>query len=205
MAAQVQVYNHAKNIPEPVLEAFRRKEGAANIMYPFVLKARQFPPENQEQLWIAYFDPLGQVTFVLSCTTRSLGTYPIFIFTTNSPAECQTADITTPLRLLANQLAESIAHNARVFAVFSCEPVTREFCRIWEERSGISQIQEEYYNAIFTFCTSATLTPSSNLRILPEDRNLAIELRPADESDLPFVARLCEEFSRTSVSDVTNP
>ena len=207
MAAHTQAYKHAKDIPEVVWSAFKRNEGAANIMLPFALNALEFPPENEGQLWIAYFDATGQVTFVLSCTSRSLGDYPIFIFTTLGPAERQVADITGPLdsvaRALARALDESRTDRARVFSVFACEAVTREFCKIWSMLSGI-KIEREYYHATFTFCTSATLTPSSNLRTLPEDRNLAISLGPAESSHLALVARLCEEFSKTSVSNVKN-
>jgi len=200
--AQTRIFTHASAIPDAVWDAFRRNEGAANIMYPFALKAQEFPQETEGQLWIAYFDQTEQVTFVLSCTTRSLGDYPIFIYTTNGPAERQPVDITGPLESLARALKGSV-DKARVFAVFACEAITRKFCEIWMGMSGIS-IKGEYYDATFTFCTNATLTPSSNLRILPEERNLAISLGPAETSHLGLVARLCEEFSRTSVSHVNN-
>ena len=204
MSAQTQVYTHASDIPEAIWNAFKRNEGAANILYPFASKAREFPRENEGQLWIAYFDQTEQVTFVLSCTTRSLGDYPIFIYTAHGPTERQIADIAGPLESLARELEGSLADKARVFAVFACEAVTREFCKIWSTLSGIN-IEGEYYDATFTFCTNATLTPSSNLRTLPEDRNLAISLGPAESSHLALAARLCEEFSKTSVSNVNNP
>ncbi|KAL4070646.1 hypothetical protein J3A83DRAFT_3239360 [Scleroderma citrinum] len=196
MIAQTQTYTHADDLPAPVWDAFRHNEAAANVVYPFALKARESPRGSQEQLWIAYFDSTDQVTFVLSCTTRSLGDYPVFIYTTNGPAERQPADITEPLESLATALRRSV-NPARVFAVFACEAVTREFARIWEVLSEI-KVEGPYYDATFTFCTKTTLTPSMNLRPLPEDRNLTIWLGQAEDSHLAWVANLCQQFAATS-------
>lgn len=196
MASRVESYTHASDINDAVIDAFKSNEGAANTIYPFILKARDFPRDGS-QLWIAHFEDNGQVTFVLSCTRGVLGDYPVFIFTTKPPTERK--DITQPLGQLAQALRASVAPE-RVFAVFSCEAVTCEFARIWTELTGID-VEREYYRATFSYCTAATFTPSSQLRPLPENRDLAIWLGPANESHTAKVAELCHKFAATSVSN----
>ncbi|KAI6047919.1 hypothetical protein EDC04DRAFT_2886712 [Pisolithus marmoratus] len=171
MSSRVETYTHASDIDDAVIAAFESSEGAANIMYPFILKAKDLPRDGA-QLWIAYFDDNGQVAFVLSCTKGVLGNYPVFIFTTKPPTEREPRHIIQPLGLLAHALRTSVTPE-RVFAVFSCEAVTREFARIWTDLTGIA-IEHEYYRATFSYCTAATLTPSSKLRPLPENRDFTI-------------------------------
>ncbi|KAI6031477.1 hypothetical protein BKA83DRAFT_4200879 [Pisolithus microcarpus] len=86
MAPRVETYTHATDINDAVIAAFESNEGAANIMYPFILKAKDLPRDGA-QLWIAYFEDDEQVPFVLSCTKGVLGNYPVFIFTTKPPTE----------------------------------------------------------------------------------------------------------------------
>lgn len=180
MASRVESYTHASDIDDAVIDALKSNEGAANTIYPFILKAKDFPRDGS-QLWIAHFEHNGQVTFVLSCTRGVLGDYPVFIFTTKPPTERK--DITQPLGQLAQALRASVAPE-RVFAVFSGTDVERE-----------------YYRATFSYCTAATFTPSSQLRPLPENRDLAIWLGPANESHTAKVAELCHKFAATSVSN----
>lgn len=171
MAPRVETYTHATDIDDAVIAAFESNEGAANIMYPFILKAKDLPRDGT-QLWIAYFEDDEQVPFVLSCTKGVLGNYPVFIFTTKPPTERKPCHITQPLELLAHALRASVAPE-RVFAVFSH-----------------IAIGSEYYKAIFSCCTAATFTPSSGLRPLPEGRDLTIWLGPANESHTAKVADL---------------
>ncbi|KIK30220.1 hypothetical protein PISMIDRAFT_37747, partial [Pisolithus microcarpus 441] len=180
---------------DAVIAAFESNEGAANIMYPFILKAKDLPRDGA-QLWIAYFEDDEQVPFVLSCTKGVLGNYPVFIFTTKPPTERKPCHITQPLELLAHTLRASVAPE-RVFAVFSCEAITREFARIWADLTHIA-IGSEYYKATFSYCTAATFTLSSGLRPLPEGRDLTIWLGPANESHTAKVAELCQKFAATS-------
>ncbi|KAI6136351.1 hypothetical protein F5141DRAFT_1059511 [Pisolithus sp. B1] len=195
MAPRVETYTHASDISDAVIAAFESNEGAANIMYPFILKAKDLPRDSA-QLWIAYFEDNEQVAFVLSCTRGVLGNYPVFIFTTKPPAERKPSHTTQPLELLAHALRASVPPE-RVFAVFSCEDITREFGRIWADLTHIA-IGSEYYRATFSYCTAATFTLSSALRPLPEDRDLTIWLGPAKESHTAKVAELCQKFAATS-------
>lgn len=200
MASRVESYTHASDIDDAVIDALKSNEGAANTIYPFILKAKDFPRDGS-QLWIAHFEHNGQVTFVLSCTRGVLGDYPVFIFTTKPPTERK--DITQPLGQLAQALRASVAPE-RVFAVFSCEAVTCEFARIWTELTG-TDVEREYYRATFSYCTAATFTPSSQLRPLPENRDLAIWLGPANESHTAKVAELCHKFAATSEPYLLTP
>ncbi|KAG6337080.1 hypothetical protein ID866_2033, partial [Astraeus odoratus] len=174
MASRVESYAHANNIPEAVWGALRAQEARNNIVYPFALKARDFDQNDTAQLWLAYFNEAGQVTFILSCTRGDLGDYPVFIVTSMPYAECRDETITGPLARLAEELRSKVQLD-RVFAVFAYAPVAHTFATVWQGQTNVAR-GEEYYRAAFGHCTRASFINSPQPRSLPSDRNIEVWL-----------------------------
>ncbi|KAG9314077.1 hypothetical protein JVU11DRAFT_4858 [Chiua virens] len=189
-------YNHAADLPPIVLEALERNEGPANIVLPFALKAKHFPRVGgNDQLWVTLEDDnSGEVEFVLSCTKGTLGNYPIFIYTTKPSAQLdQEVDVLDTYML---QLVHCLLNEAMV--------LLEGFAKVFEEQTrqehGIQAHEDLYYDATYSFCTSETLINKSSdvFSPFPESEDVSIALRPADESHLAGVAKICKAFAATS-------
>ncbi|KAG6329070.1 hypothetical protein ID866_10019 [Astraeus odoratus] len=196
MSPRIEAYTHANNIPETVWGALRAQEARSNVIYPFALKAKEFGQNDTAQLWLAYFNGAGQVTFVLSCTRGDLGDYPIFIVTSIPYAECQDEVITGPLVLLAKELRSKVQLD-RVFAVFAYAPVAHMFATVWQDQTNVAR-GDEYYRAAFGHCTRASFMNAQEPRTLPSDRSIEVWLGRAEARHTEQVADLCFQFAETS-------
>jgi len=208
-ARHARVYHHASDLPAEVWRALLQNEAAANVILPFASKALHVPRGGDEQLWIALYGETNNVEFVLSCTRGPLGNYPIFIVPSKSSVQIaqeekrgkNIADSLLPLVLCLLQEVPP----QRVFSVFSIAKVTEKFAEIFESHThqeyGIQALQDPYYDATFTFCTSETLKRASDsISSLPGSEDVAISLRPADMSHFTGIKAMCKAFSETSVS-----
>jgi len=194
------------NIPTIVWDAFRANPTNSNIMLPHAERAKvqEFNGGPSEGVWISCvtFSPSSApaVDFVLSCTANHLGAYPIFIFTTLSPAEQESDDITPRLTSLAHALLRAVPVN-RVFSVFAPDSITQAFTSIWTDMTGVGLDRHpEYYAAKFSYCTKSSFRPRSN-SLLPD---VQYELRLAREEDSLAAAQLCYGFAVESPPFVLN-
>jgi hypothetical protein len=177
-----------------VLESSPR---ASNIMYPHALKAAS---ENLDQnnFWIVCYQRdncNGPVDFVLSCTTGSMGTLPIFIFSPHPTSQLVGPFLKSRMTLIAEELLKSVPKE-RVFSVFALDQVARMFASIWHDLTGIQALPNPYYAATFTFCTEKSITKARSNTIMP---GVGYELRLATEKDAEAAADLCFGFAAESV------
>ena len=208
---QARAYRHASDLPNDVWRMLLQNEAAANVVLPFAKKALNSPGGDREQLWIALYDDTNKVEFVLSCTKGPLGNYPIFVVPSRSSAqiaqeEKRGKNISDSLLPLVLCLLEEVPPQ-RVFSVFSIAKVAEKFAEIFEahtrEEYGIQALEDPYYDATFTFCTSETLKrPPDSLSASPGSDDVVIALRRADMSHLEEVKAMCKAFSETSVGTV---
>jgi hypothetical protein len=209
---QARAYHHSSDLPNDVWRMLSQNEAAANVVLPFAKKALNFPRGGgREHLWIALYDYTNNVEFVLSCTKGPLGNYPIFIVASKSSAqiaqeEKRGKNISDSLLSLILCLLNEVPPQ-RVFSIFSIAKVAEKFAEIFEahtrEEYGIQAVQDPYYDATFTFCTSETLKkPLDALSSFPGSDDVVIALRRADMSHLKEVKAMCKAFSETSVGTV---
>lgn len=205
---QVRAFHHASDLPKEVWDALLKNEAAANVILSFAKKAADKPcGEDSKPLWIAVYDDVGSIEFVLSCTRGTIDHYPIFVVSPKSPAqlaqeEKQGKSVADALRPLIRRLLEEVPPQ-RVFSVFSTARVAKTFAEVFvaqvPEDHGIQAHKDPYYDATFTFCTRNTLKkPSEAISPFPED--VDISLRQGTMTDLEAIAMLCKDFSKTSVS-----
>ncbi|KAF8548580.1 hypothetical protein OG21DRAFT_746191 [Imleria badia] len=208
---QARAYHHASDLPAEFWRALSQNEAASNVILPFAKKALNFPREddNGDQLWIVLYDGTNDVEFVLSCTKGPLGNYPIFIVTSKSSSQIaqeekhgkKLADSLLPLVLcLLNEVPPQ-----RVFSVFSIAKVAWTFAEIFEVNTrhehGIEALEQPYYDATLTFCTSETLNePPDSMASFPASGSddIVVDRRRADMSHLKGITAMCKAFSETS-------
>ncbi|KII91848.1 hypothetical protein PLICRDRAFT_38708 [Plicaturopsis crispa FD-325 SS-3] len=186
------VYRNVRNLPPAVWEAFASHPGDANIMYAHAQSKKASQPDPRD-VWITCVNNQTsppQLKYVLSCTEGPLGAYPVFIFTTMSPAQLKPRDTTQAVAELAQTLLTAV-HPARVFAVFAPSVITQLFAHSWSHITKIRNlISQPYYSARFTYCTAATLTYQHS--------PAGPELRLAQSSDISEAAELCFGFAADS-------
>lgn len=202
------VYTTATSIPQDVVDYLEHDAQNSNILLPHLLKTRNLEAQGiyGENAWIvstSYPDSLSQpvIDFVLSCTTGSLGNYPIFIYHAQSLATLNPSYLIPRMLSLAERLGEAVP-TARVFSVFAVEPVARAFADAWTNLKGVSvahtdvkaNLTHEYYAALLTYCNSRSFRP----RQQSTHPTYQFDMRPAVIQDIPEVAELCYGFAAES-------
>jgi len=196
--SSVRRFDHTNgSIPDDVLNILHDNAARANVILPHLEKVFNIqpfsPPITSDQLWLVYSQP---VKFVLSCTEGPMGKYPIFIVPTVPISELTRDLLEDAMDKFCDALLnEPEFRTQRVFSVFSVDVVAKAFAGVWERYTGINRIKEPYYDAIFTTCTSETLSFAS----LPQLEDVVIEPRLAIAEDAPKISKLCHEFAATSV------
>lgn len=124
-----------------------------------------------------------------------MGKYPVFIVPTLPIHELTPELLEDSMEEFCALLKESVGVR-RVFSVFSVASVTRAFAAAWTRFTGITCIEEPYYDATFRVCSKDTFVPAS--LPLPRDGDV-LEMRLAVEGDAHKIAESNEEFAATSV------
>lgn len=198
----------AKELPRAVWDAFEKSPQSANIMYAHAKQAAQYPSTRQsENLWIVGWNMTHsrrkspEVAFVLSCTTHSLGKYPVFIFTPLS-RNILVDDFVRPRILQIVRALREHAPPERVFSIFALDVLTHLFADLWTAETGVRLAANPvYYHSALMYCDRSTFR-SRELPLLPD---AVITLRLAVDADVKKTAALCRGFSETSVSFPTLP
>lgn len=130
----------------------------------------------------------------MSATRHHLGNYPVFLTTPYRNSRL-TAEFARPhIEALVEQLLLSVP-KSRIYSVFGPDPIVDMFCEIIRERAGMV-VDQSYYAAKFTWCTSDTLTAAR-----PKNPLLTgTVLRQATMRDLRRAGVLCKDFADDSVS-----
>ncbi|TBU45252.1 hypothetical protein BD309DRAFT_860636 [Dichomitus squalens] len=199
------VYLHANALPPAVWRSFRENPHTSNIMLAHAEKATQRPsavpglPNAHGDLWVVLWDiryatSSPSVSFVLSCTTGPLGTYPIFIFTPLSATHLSYSSISPRILAVVDALRGHVPPE-RVFSVFATDNIADVFADTWTARTGISLDQNPvYYHARLMYCDKSTFQ-SRQLSNIP---GAEAKLRRAVGADVAKVGRLCHAFAADS-------
>lgn len=210
---QAHAYHHASDLPHHVWQALSDNQAAANVILPFAEKARSFSREGDDkQWWVVLSDDANNVEFVLSCTKGPLGNYPIFIVVSKSVARrTEAEDGDQPLTDAVSALVLgllNIVPPKRVFSVFSIAKVSKKFAELFVTEAHARQehdiqIDKDYYDATFTFCTRETFNETLTFPFpVEDDEDITIAICRADSSHLEGVKVLCKAFSEISVCTV---
>ncbi|KAF8906617.1 hypothetical protein CPB85DRAFT_1436866 [Mucidula mucida] len=170
------IYRSASALPSEFWDAARTNPTHFNVILPTAQKSRDREragyPSASGHLWVIVWThyPQKRLELVLSCTSTEMGTYPIFIASTEVP-------------------------KTRVYSAFGPDTIVNSFASFWSSLSGIAQYEKPYYAAKLSVCTSRTISKRS-ASIIP---GLQMDLRPATPADLQAVAELCYGFASESV------
>ncbi|KAG7091256.1 hypothetical protein E1B28_010305 [Marasmius oreades] len=182
-------YTKASKVPRNVRDALSRHPIDSNCILPALLKAldverlSRSPPSGQ--LWIVCQSAFG-IELVVSCTNNPLGEYPIFI---TSLYQLPNAALRSRIQEIAKLLLR-ITGSRRVYSVFAPDSIADMFSEAWSGLTRIQAYPKPYYAAKLSYCTRDTLNDYDNA---PN-----YYLRPAQDSDLNDVARLCHGFADDS-------
>ncbi|KAG6872519.1 hypothetical protein C0995_009209 [Termitomyces sp. Mi166 len=187
----IQVIFHAKQLPPAAWKVLEDHPRPANVILPHALGAKQEIANDaaSSNLWIIC-STNSKIEFILSVTTGPMGAYPVFIFT-SLPFECLAEDYIRPcIQSLVVALAAA-APTARVYSIFSVEPVALIFAEEWTRHTGIDVADNHvYYAAKISYCTIETLQCPSEVE---EPREYL--LRPAADEDIEGIGELCYFFA----------
>ncbi|KAG2341608.1 hypothetical protein BDR05DRAFT_964993 [Suillus weaverae] len=172
------------DIPEDVWVTLQNNTARANIILPHA----------EKQIWLVYSElTASNIRFILVSTEGPLGKYPLFIVPI-APIKLTPELLQGPMEAFCEVLLNEVdVRRQRVFSVFSVEPVTKAFASAWEKIADIKCMNEPYYDAIFSMCTSETLVRNG-----PQSEDVILEPHPAVPQDLNEIAKLCREFASTS-------
>ncbi|KAH9951007.1 hypothetical protein B0H21DRAFT_413794 [Amylocystis lapponica] len=143
-------------------------------------------------LWSISQTSAPALELVLSCVNWTLGEYPIFLWTPQTPTALSSDWLVPRIRQIAEHL-QSCVPPERVFSVFGMTPLIKTFAWCWTDMTGFSVEPEPFYAACFSYCTGETFRDSDAQ--LPEGHRL----RRAIMQDVESVAQLCKEFADESV------
>lgn len=193
---RTQTYTSARALPTGVWEAFEENASEANVIYPHALKALERGPSSNAEAWVVITaNDSSRVEFVLSCTEGSMGSYPIFIFSTESSDTMDSDYLYSQVVRLADALLEMVCPE-RVYSVFAPDSIAILFANEWSNLTGIGHYAEPYYAAKLSYCTAHTLCK----RPQPLHPTLKYDLRLAGPEDISGAAELCYGFAQESVS-----
>lgn len=198
VVTRVHAYDSASALPAEVMNALFANPRNTNVVLPHVLKSRereqlgQSTPDGQCWITCTTYKPRPNVEFVLACTESDMGKYPIFIVTTLPLSSLSPAFLEPRIALMIEHLL-AFVNVERVYSVFAPDAITAAFVDEWTSRTGVEPLDEAYYAAKLTFCTSMPLA-----RSMTKHTEFDYELRPAVWDDLGAVAELCEKFSQES-------
>jgi hypothetical protein len=204
-----QVYHTASSIPSDVWQALAGDPVNSNILYPHLIKSRDKEAHgvvSPGDVWVAVWSYTNSyqspsLDLLLSCTQGPIGTYPVFIYTTQ-PREILTEAFLAPRMIVLTDALLHAVDFRRVFSVFAVEPVTRAFVNQWTQAAGVSVaptntkagVTCEYYAALLTYCDRRTFR-NKKMSLHPM---FHFDLRLATESDIPAIAALCHGFAAES-------
>ncbi|KAG1776802.1 hypothetical protein EV702DRAFT_946659, partial [Suillus placidus] len=154
-------------------------------------------PHAEKQIWLVYSElTTSNIRFILLVSAEGpSGKYPLFIVPI-APIKLTPELLQGPMEAFCEALLNEVdIGRQRVFSVFSVEPVTNAFASAWEKIADIKCMNEPYYDAMFSICTSNTLVCNGPP---PLAEDVMLELRPAVPQDLDEIAELCREFASTS-------
>ncbi|KAF7972198.1 hypothetical protein HWV62_18680 [Athelia sp. TMB] len=199
-ATSVVAYDDARALPEGALAALAAHPRESNVVLSGVEKAlaRTDAPKRKEHWIVCTTD--DAVEFVLSCTEGVIGSYPVFIYSTQPSSDLRDDFLHHRLTLLAQKLVNTVGV-ARVFSVFALERVTQVFQHLWSQLTGIAADPTPYYAATFTHCDKSSFVEHAPI-LCPSYK---FDLRPAVETDIPAVADLCYGFAQGSEPFVLSP
>ena len=194
----ISTYTNVRTFPQNLWDTLRAHSGRSNVILSHAEKAlTTCEPPIRKECWItcSAFDSSETIDFILSCTDNSMGSYPIFLFSTRHASELSEEYLLPRLSPLVRALYSAV-DVSRVFSIFAPEPVTQMFTYLWMEYTGVRFVREPYYAATFTVCTKRTHIDRS-MSVHP---SLKYNIRPATESDIENVAELCYGFALGSAS-----
>jgi len=120
-----------------------------------------------------------------------MGTYPIFVYATQSTSTLTTTFLDTRMTLMAKKLLDLVPPE-RVFSIFGLAPVTKSLAAAWSSLTGFAAVEEPYYSCTSTFLTEDKFKSSR------QSSDPSHSLRKATMTDLDRAAKLCQEFASTS-------
>ncbi|EGN97165.1 hypothetical protein SERLA73DRAFT_161345 [Serpula lacrymans var. lacrymans S7.3] len=129
---------------------------------------------------------------ILSCTTNTLGDYPVFLWTPYTSSSKSATWLVPRITALIHHLLTRV-HPERVFSVFGLTSLVKTFAKHWSDITGFVVEPEPFYAAYFTFCTPDTFQESAY------QLSKGHVLRRATLADVDSVAQLCKEFADDSI------
>ncbi|KAL0955647.1 hypothetical protein HGRIS_001877 [Hohenbuehelia grisea] len=201
VAPYVSVFLSASDIPDRDIEALKSNERYTNTILPNLLDERERLLQGKlatpGQSWIVCRSPNSKlsVDLMLGCIENPLGSYPIFIVTTQ-PFTALTNEFLYPRLTVMVEALLRLVPTSRVFSIFSPAPITQVFADVWHRHTAIEAYHDEpYYDATVSYCTKSNLTSQPEAKL---PAGYSYELRPGVEKDIHGIAELCWNFSQHS-------
>lgn len=113
LSPAIHTYSSPSSFPQSLWDAFRANEQDANVIYPHAQKTLQAErdglPTPPDQLWMTLTSPESDLPdLILSCTSWALGTYPVFIYSTNPISNLSPSLMNSRIHLLASELYRQV-------------------------------------------------------------------------------------------------
>ncbi|KAI0361349.1 hypothetical protein OH77DRAFT_1391264 [Trametes cingulata] len=201
VAYHVSVFRHPAHFPTSVWASLEDHPQSSNIIYAHAAKFVKVGTDSAHiqsfNLWIVCWTATSTeptVDFVLSCTTGSLGPYPIFVFTPRSLSLLTREFVEPRIKSMVSALGANVAPE-RVFSVFALDTVAEAFAAAWTAQTSIQLAQNPvYYHSKLMRCTKETFAVEDQKQVSDQ----SAELRLAVLADVHEVARLCRGFAAAS-------